>query len=189
MYCNVCNCNLCDLHPRHTSSADCLVINNKNKNNHQMYWSVKFQSGPLVMVRSVKQTLLLCQPIILLYFVQITQFTLFPNLHSPYKIMMSGFVALLEGDLFVYYKGRTMFFGQSRGQLKKRKSKTRRLVPSTITPRKHFVDNHYVYDANGMRLIKTPRRRKTTSSRRRGSSRQSPTEEQLVSGCRILIYS
>ena len=29
MYCNVCNCNLCDLHPRHTSSADCLVINNK----------------------------------------------------------------------------------------------------------------------------------------------------------------
>ena len=32
MYCNVCNCNLCDLHPRHTSSADCLVINNKNKN-------------------------------------------------------------------------------------------------------------------------------------------------------------
>ena len=31
MYCNVCNCNLCDLHPRHTSSADCLVIN-KNKN-------------------------------------------------------------------------------------------------------------------------------------------------------------
>ena len=32
MYCNVCNCNLCDLHPRHTSSADCLVINNQNKN-------------------------------------------------------------------------------------------------------------------------------------------------------------
>ena len=28
-YCNVCNYNLCDLHPRHTSSADCLVINNK----------------------------------------------------------------------------------------------------------------------------------------------------------------
>ena len=32
MYCNVCNCNLCDLHPRNTSSADCLVINNKNTN-------------------------------------------------------------------------------------------------------------------------------------------------------------
>ena len=89
--------------------------------------------------------------------------------------MKSGFIALLEGDLFVYYKGRMMFL---KGQLKKRK--TRRMVPSIGTPWKRLVDNHYVYDANGMRITKTPRRRKTTSSRGRGSSCQSPTEEQLV---------
>ena len=33
------------------------------------------------------------QPIILPYFVQIMQFTVFPNLYSRYKIMKSGFVA------------------------------------------------------------------------------------------------
>ena len=40
MYCNVCNCNLCDLHPRHTSSADCLVINNKNKDKNKDLWQM-----------------------------------------------------------------------------------------------------------------------------------------------------
>ena len=42
------------------------------------------------------------------------------------------------------------------GKIKK-SGKTRRLVLSTRKPRRR-VDNHYFYDANGMRLTKTPER-------------------------------
>lgn len=71
------------------------------------------------------------------------------------------------------------------GQLKKRRTKRVGLVPSTRqtqTPRQRRVDNHYVYDSNGMRLTKTPRRHKPTSSRGRGISWLSSTEEPQIPG-------
>ena len=59
MYCNVCNCNLCDLHPRHTSSADCLVINNKNKNRDSITEMLQTLNWPSLEKRRKRSRLIL----------------------------------------------------------------------------------------------------------------------------------